>query len=315
MAGTTYAPTFMDEKTRRRMQLDCLYDMFRDRIEENVIYHVYTEDEGKIEATIDHLMNIAAYSLTGYHFEPTSSSAKLKDSNNTDASSVRRVITSKGSKSKSRTSSPNSSGLNKPMTTSNLNKPHSSSMTSNGLSSAKSSDSGDSERGDDEEASGCDEHLNIDERIAKTQKSIEELLTEKASCHDKAHQYSERKMYQVTSYYSDLSGHCRRMIETKTRKLIDLLLLKSENANTIDLHGLNPIQAKLVVTELLNIRHEQLLIDKSGKTTIDIITGWGKHSVKTGQHRIRPTIIKLLKEKGYDFYQLNPGLFRVTIRR
>lgn len=314
MAGTARIPTAIDEKTRRRIQLDCLYDMFRDRIEENVIYIVYTENEGKIEATIDQLMSIAACSLTGYHFEPSCANAKLKDSNSIDATG-RHVNTNKSS---SRTSSPSSSGLigNRPIASSSgcLSKTHSNSFTSNGLST-KSSDSGDSEKGDDEEVNGSDEHLDIDERIAKTQQSIEELLAEKASCHDKASQYLNKKMYQVTSYYSELSGHCRRMIETKTRKLIDLLLLKSENANTIDLHGLNPIQAKLVVSELLSIRQDQLSIDKQGETNIDIITGWGKHTVKTGQHRIRPTIVALLKDKGYHFYHLNKGALRVTIRR
>lgn len=313
MAGATCAqPVAMDEKTRNRIQLNCLYDMFRDRIEENVIYIVYTENDCKIDATIDQLMSIAACSLTGYHFEPPSNS-KLKQPN---GSGARLTTTNGGSSSMSRTSSPSSSVLTKNGTTSigNVNKLHSNSLTSNGIST-RSSDSGESERGDDEEINGDDESLDIDERIARVQKSIEQLLSEKAACHDKASQYLSKKMYQVTSYYSELSGHCRRMIETKTRKLIDLLLLKSENANTIDLHGLNPIQARLVVSELLNIRQDQLSIDKQGETNIDIITGWGKHTVKTGQHRIRPTIVALLRDKGYHFYHLNKGALRVTIRR
>jgi hypothetical protein len=314
MAQPEVIASVMDEKTRRRIQLDCLYEMFRDRIEENVVYIVYTENEGKIDSTIDQLMSIAACSLTGHHFEPPSNT-KLKDSTNSTAINVKQTVPKDGSNSP-RTSSPSTSGLarNRLHSASHMNKAHSNSLTSNGLST-KSSDSGDSEKGDDEEIVVDDEHLDIDERISKIQQSIEELLAEKASCHEKASQYLSKKMYQVTSYYSELSGHCRRMIETKTRKLIDLLLLKSENANTIDLHGLNPIQAKLVVSELLNIRQEQLSIDKQGEANIDIITGWGKHTVKTGQHRIRPTIVALLKDKGYHFYHLNKGALRVTIRR
>jgi hypothetical protein len=311
MAGSACVMTVMDEKTRTRIQLDCLYDMFRDRIEENVIYIVYTENEGKIDATIDQLMSIAACSLTGYHFEPSSNST-FKDTNSVD-SGRQRAIANGSSSSKSRTSSPNSFVLiGNRQVANGLNKPHSNGLTSAGQST-KSSDSGGSEGGDDDDAS--DERLDIDERISKVQQSIEGLLAEKASCHDKASRYLNKKMYQVTSYYSELSGHCRRMIETKTRKLIDLLLLKSENANTIDLHGLNPIQAKLVVSELLSIRQDQLSIDKSGESNIDIITGWGKHTTKTGQHRIRPTIVALLKDKGYHFYHLNKGALRVTIRR
>lgn len=60
----------MDEKARWRIQLDCLYEMFRDRIEENVIYIVYSENEGKIDATIDQLMPIANSSFTGHNFDP-----------------------------------------------------------------------------------------------------------------------------------------------------------------------------------------------------------------------------------------------------
>lgn len=301
----------MDAKARRRIQLDCLYEMFRDRIEENVVYFVYTENDGKIDTTIDHLMSMSACALTGYHFEPplaSSPTLATSASNNNGYSSALPTTSDSPSCSSNRSAGHPTTrkGTSKQANINNND------LASNGHST-KSDFGDDSERGDQDDQDDSD--LDIDERISRIQNSIEKLLTEKATCHDKASQYLSKKMYQVTSYYSELSSHCRRMIETKTRKLIDLLLQKSENANTIDLHGLNPIQAKLVVSELLNIRQDQLSIDKQGETNIDIITGWGKHTVKMGQHRIRPTIVALLKEKGYQFYHLNKGALRVTIRR
>lgn len=121
-------------------------------------------------------------------------------------------------------------------------------------------------------------------------------------------------MYPVTSYYSTLASQLRTMIDDKTNQLVDLLLQKSDNSSQIDLHGLNPVQARLVVGELLSIRQSKLMIDKQGETSIDIITGWGKHSNTHGQ-RIRPTIVALLREKGYEYHRLNKGALRVTVRR
>lgn len=246
----------MSEKERRRIQLQCLYDMFRDKIEENVIYIVYTENEAQIDTTIDQLMSIAACSFTGYEFPPESSTREER----------KKIVDKKFEDESTNT---------------------------------------------DED----DEKRDIDERIDSLQESIQNLLVEKKSCHEKASQYLSKKMFPVTSYYSELASQYRRMVEIKTRKLVDLLLLKSQDANSIDLHGLNPIQARLVVGELLNIRQNKLSIDKQGETSIDIITGWGKHTVTNSQHRIKPTIVALLREKGFEFIHLNRGALRVTIRR
>lgn len=295
----------MDDKQRKRIQLECLYDMFRDKIEENVIYIVYSENDGKIDTTIDQLMSIAACSLTGYYFEPSCMSASRSLNGMVD-----KTLTSTTNISRSATSSPSVGKItNGDLITKHGHKSDIVKTYSNGSDEGKKVEVG------DEEEDGDDEQLDIDKRIECVQNSIEELLTEKKTCHDKASHYLSKKMYPVTSYYSELSGNYRRMIENKTKKLIDLLLLKSSNANTIDLHGLNPIQAKLVINELLNIRQQQLSIDKQGKASIDIITGWGKHTVHTGQHRIRPTIVALLREKGFEFSLINKGALRVTIRR
>ena len=323
----------MDDKQRERMQLECLYDMFRDKIEENVIYIVYTENEAKIETTIDQLMSIAACSLTGYHFEP-SPVARTGSPLNGYNDGRNNISTNSADSGRSSSASPKiCDQTNNNFTRISRHSRHNScpSVQKGPQTLAKDqrtkAKEGKTVNGDADGVSGLggqvedfhdyedDEHMEIDKRIERVQDSIENLLNEKKTCHDKASHYLTKKMYPVTSYYSELSSNYRRMIETKTRKLIDLLLLKSENANTIDLHGLSSIQAKLVVTELLNIRQNQLSIDKQGKVSIDIITGWGKHTIQTGQHRIRPTIVALLREKGYEYYHLNKGALRVTIRR
>lgn len=290
----------MDEKQRRRTQLECLYEMFRDKIEENVVYIVYNENDGKIDTTIDQLMSIAACSLTGHYFEPPSKSKALSVNGANDA-----TLSNARDTSRRTTASPSAA---KPTKAALLDK------TGNVSGIAKTLSNG-HKNGDKADEDSDDEVLDIEKQIENVQNSIDNLLTEKNTCHEKASHYLGKKMYPVTSYYSELSGNYRRMIETKTKKLIDLLLQKSANANTVDLHGLNPVQAKLVVNELLNRRQEQLSIDKQGKADIDIITGWGKHTVHTGQHRIRPTIVALLREKGFEYNLINKGALRVTIRR
>lgn len=286
----------MDDKQRSRIQLDCLYDMFRDKVEENVIYIVYSENDGKIDITIDQLMSIAACSLTGYDFESLSKSRTKSLTGLAD-----KALTNATNTSRSASSSP----------LGRLTRGNSVGDTGSVSGSTETDAQKKSNTSNEED----DKQLDIDRQIEIVQNSIKDLLTEKNACHDKASHYLSKKMYPVTGYYSELSGNYRRMIETKTRKLVDLLLSKSANANSIDLHGLNPIQAKLVVNELLNMRQEQLSIDKQGKVDIDIITGWGKHTVHTGQHRIRPTIVSLLREKGFEYYLINKGALRVTIRR
>lgn len=325
----------MDQKERQRTQLECLYDMFRDRIEENVIYIVYSENEGQIEPTIDQLMSISACSLTGHYFEPPK--FLLQD-----------VQTETCTLPGQRSQSPNlNNGLPSPTSMTTIKaiddefKPVRRSkkvqscqskrrkevrrngcenqlMTGDADSSVGTSDNTERESIEDEEMDENDqdeEQLDLEERIISLQASIENLLTEKGTCHDKACHYLNKKMFPVTSYYAELASQYRKTIEIKTRKLVDLLLMKSEHANTIDLHGLNPIQAKLVVTELLNSRQDKLSIDKQGEASVDIITGWGKHTVAEGNHRIRPTIVALLREKGYEYYHLNKGALRVTLRR
>lgn len=279
----------MDDKIRRRMQLNCLYEMFGDRIEENVIYIVYSENDGRIDTTIDQLMSISSCSFTGHHFEKQS-----------QQQATRPLVTATTN------------------TNSNLTTPKVSASNDKTQDSGYATDlikAGAATKIDDDVSADGDECLSIDERIERLQKSIDDILMEKRTCHDKSSQYLSKKMFPVTSYYSEMAGQLHRMIERKTTQLVDLLLLKSQDANSIDLHGLNPIQAKLVVAELLRIREEKLLIDKQGKASIDIITGWGKHSAAFNQHRVKPTIISLLREKGVEFYKLNKGALRVTIRR
>lgn len=285
----------MDDKIRKRIQLDCLYDMFRDRIEENVIYIVHSENDGQIDTTIDQLMSISSCSFTGHHFEPMPK--PLVNTNTFNSINSNNIATK---------SNFNSADLN-----SDIKRTNSNSQKLIKDSNKKT----EKDSNIDQDNSDIDDDCTIDERIERLQKSIDDLLVEKKTSHDKASQYLSRKMFPVTSYYSELASQLKRMIENKTSQLVDLLLLKSQDSNCIDLHGLNPIQARLVVSELLKIRQEKLVIDKQGEASIDIITGWGKHSVSQGLHRVRPTIISLLREKGIKFHYLNRGALRATIQR
>lgn len=278
---------------RRKIQLDSLYEMFRDRIEENVVYIVYSENDGKIDTTIDQLMAISSCSFTGYHFEPPK--PLLANNNNTFNGGARTTTTTTSSKSLA----DYRSAINSRVGNLGPKKTNAKKLTKNG--------------GLNNEETTSEQTLQ--EQIDKLQSQINDLLLEKNSSHDKASQYLTKKMYPVTSYYSEFASQLRRMIEVKTNKLVDLLLKKSENADSIDLHGLNPIQARAVISELLRIRQNKLMIDKQGTASIDIITGWGKHTVAQGRQKIRPTIVALLREKGLEYRHLNKGAIRVTIRR
>lgn len=289
----------MDDKIRKRIQLDCLYDMFNDRIDENVVYIVYSENEGRIDATIDHLMSIASCSFTGHHFDLIS--PKLNQTNGA-LCQKKQVLDQESRKSAAKQAGRNVAGKSVSENSAIGGK------TESITAEDKEIDYDDDDNDDDE----SNEELDV--RIERLQKSIDDLLLEKKTTHDKASQYLSKKMYPVTSYYSELASQLRKMIEVKTQKLVELLLQKSKNSNCIDLHGLNPVQARLVVGELLNIRQDKLTIDKQGKASIDIITGWGKHSSTHGQ-RVRPTIVSYLREKGYEYQFLNRGALRVTIRR
>lgn len=263
----------MDSKAKTRIQLDCLYEMFRDKVEENVIYIVYSENEGKIDVTIDQLMSIASCSFTGHCFEPPKSAQCQMISDQRQSS--RSIADSNQNNQKSAT---------------------------NGKQTEENEEN-------DEESS-----LSINERIDRLKKSIDDLLDEKQACHDKVSHYLSKRMFPVTSYYSDLASQLRRIIETKTNQLVQLLLEKSTDTNHIDLHGLNPIQARLVVSELLKLRESKLMIDRQPEAIVDIITGWGRHSASHTGHRIKPVIVSLLRDKKYEYRQLNKGALRVTIR-
>lgn len=301
----------MDEKLKQRMRLNCIYDMFRDKVEENVIYIVYTENEGKIDTTIDQLMSIAACSFTGHYFEPKSSS---KDKAN------EQICNNTGNKLSNQTTTTTNSH-EQDCSTSNQFKTIKKSINSNKRKLATTSPTGDNNPiNGKEDYDGGDEDedissLSINEQIERLQCSIDQLLEEKNKSHEKATQYLTKKMYPVTSYYSDLASQIRRMIENKTNDLVELLMKRSDNSGEIDLHGLNPIQATLVVKQLLKVRQEKLMIDKQGETNVDVITGWGKHTLTTNGHKIKPTIVKLLKDEGYEFCHINKGALRVTLRR
>lgn len=290
-----------------------------------MVYIVYTENECKIDTTIDQLMSISACSFTGHHFEqkasdlddstsknvlnPTTVSASGHEAIKHAAKSLSQKNSVVSSRQAHVSQSPPLGLLNRTSSPNDVLRP---TFRNNEVGCASSQI--DSEHSSEGSSVSDDSHLTIDERIANLQRAIDDLLEEKGTCHDKASQYLSKRMFPVTSYYSELASQYRRMIEKKTQQLVDLLLIKSENANHIDLHGLNPIQARLVVSELLKIRQEKLSIDKQGEACIDIITGWGKHCVTNGQ-RIKPAVVSLLREKGFDYYRINKGALRVTIRR
>lgn len=300
---------------RKRIELECLYDMFRDRIEENVVYLIYTENECKIDATIDQLMSISACSLTGHHFEPKFIDKNVGKNDNLAGAKPSIMINGSSCSSRNQEQVPIRESktlrlLNARPTSNGVLKPTSKNNEASGTSDMVESP----EHSSEATCLSDDPNLNIDKRIASIQKAIDDLLAEKGMCHEKSSYYATKRMYPVTSYYSELASQYRRMIEQKTQVLVELLLTKSQNANYIDLHGLNPIQARMIVSKILDIRQEKLLIDKQGEASIDIITGWGKHCVTNGQ-RIKPAVKALLNEKGYDYHRLNKGALRVTIRR
>lgn len=294
-SSTTSATTTTKPKNvlmdRDRIRLQCLYDMFRDQIEEDVIFIVYTENEGKIDTTIGQLMSISACSFTGHDFTSSDLNNTLENGDEADHC----YDGTNNNRCKQTTSSSSSSSSSTGASRQALNNNCSINL---GL----------------DENDKTDKVASINEQIESLQQNIDDLLEEKRNSHEKAQKYMSKKMYPVTSYYSDLSGQLRLMIERKTAQLVELLLQLSDNKSEIDLHGLNPIQARLVVGELLKIRQEALVVDKKGEVSVDIITGWGKHTIHHG-HRVKPAVVNLLREKGFEYHHLNKGALRVTIRR
>lgn len=281
----------MDVKTRRSMQLGILCEMFRDKVEENVVYLVFDENQDEIDKTIEQLMTIAKSSFTGYYFEPdhrqtlNSSRCNIEQPSrrHSDASSEPPCSNSSSGKDGSETTKLQQDEL----------------MT---------------EQDDDYEE--YENKPTTKEKVLELQKSIMQLIEEKQTYHDKARQYLTKKMFPVTSYYSQMASEVGRKIEKKTQLIVDWMLEDSEKSDTIDLHGLNPKQACQVVQKLLNNRRDQLMIDRQGQVSLDIITGWGKHS-QTNGHRVRPHIQDLLRREGYEFCTMkhNKGAIRVTLRR
>lgn len=417
----------MNKEMLAKIQLQDLYQMFEGRVEEDVIYIVFTENDNQIDPTIDQLLNISSSSFTGHHFQhntnvstnnsicchPTKSGSQSANSSciNSD-----RNLSSKGqllfSKVVDRYSSEDNpedaaiqaliaasreervmtplsddmdinillegleedqaeflnierpqalseaqqKAINGDQTLNKFNKVdddfievknrrkrskrrknHQSQINLSKTCDPRMSRSypeliGDDNNtmtddlaytdleagsvGDLESETGTTSSGNNDDpdcEINEVYRTLDIMLISRSESYRKAFYYNNRKMYSVSSYYADLARQITRKMERKSDNLIELLLKKSENSDSIDLHGLSPNQACLVVTRLLKLKQQKLLIDRKGEVCVDIITGWGKHSSRDG--RIRPCIISLLSSKKFCFQHLNRGALRVTIKR
>lgn len=132
-----------------------------------------------------------------------------------------------------------------------------------------------------------------------------------------------RSMYfrQAAQAYADGNGAAAAMMSRKGREHTELMKKyqrqafrqnfykrnhgRMENLAKVDLHGLHVQEAIEVVEELLEW-HRQSLRENSPakKKYLYLITGTGKHSHR-GKPRLKPAILKLLREKKYVVNEQN----------
>lgn len=299
----------MDSRERTQIELQCLYDMFGDRLDEDVVYIIYNENSGNIEKTVEQLLTISASSVTGYYYDKTIPTPTINEVEQNSTQS----ISDQSISSELATSSSTSEEKEEEqwMTIKGRRRCKNSQSKSNGLLPSNI-DLDQSENVEDEDGD-CDDAESIKSKIKTKQEKIINILEEKKNIYLKAAYYRDKKMFPVSGFYSELARQLDRRVTNMSNELVEYLLKQTETSNSIDLHGLNLNQSCLLVKRILEDRKQKLLVDRQGETCFDIITGWGKHSVLDG--KIRSNIISMLRDQGLIYYHLNKGTLRVTITR
>lgn len=137
-------------------------------------------------------------------------------------------------------------------------------------------------------------------------------------CFQKAQEAYRRGMKQVANFYSN-QGHLHtKKIKEANENAAQMILSQRdqylETKSTLDLHGLHVDEAVTVLTKVIEDQLNKLSARGDKRKDLFIITGRGSHS-RGGVARIRPAVIRWLKQKGYNFTEVHEGLLKLRLPR
>lgn len=131
-------------------------------------------------------------------------------------------------------------------------------------------------------------------------------------CFQKAQEAYRKGLKQVASFYSNQGhSHTQKLKEANMRASEQILEDRRgelETKMTLDLHGLHVDEAIVALDRILPVKEKEKY-----KSHLKIITGRGRHS-HHGVPRLRPAVLAYLQKNQYNFTELHPGAFRVTLK-
>ncbi|XP_062616217.1 NEDD4-binding protein 2-like [Saccostrea cucullata] len=135
-------------------------------------------------------------------------------------------------------------------------------------------------------------------------------------CFQKAQEAFRRGMKQVAHFYSN-QGHLHtKKIKEANENAAQMILSRRveylETKSTLDLHGLHVDEAVTVLSKVIEDQRKKLCGRGDKKKDLFIITGRGSHS-RGGVARIRPAVIRWLKQNNYNFAEVNEGLLKLRL--
>ncbi|CAH2084872.1 unnamed protein product [Euphydryas editha] len=161
---------------------------------------------------------------------------------------------------------------------------------------------------------------NVDmETVQRYRDQADKHLQSRNMNYQKAQDYIRRGMTQVATYYSDFANYHTMKYEQSNSmaaaSLMQLHATKCPNNATIDLHYLRVREARESLDLFLDTHIQKLreMQDRNGIKfhTLFFITGRGLHS--NGRPRVKPAVIKRLRERGLNFCERNPGLLTAKV--
>ncbi|XP_061183888.1 NEDD4-binding protein 2-like [Saccostrea echinata] len=135
-------------------------------------------------------------------------------------------------------------------------------------------------------------------------------------CFQKAQEAYRRGMKQVAQFYSN-QGHLHtKKIKEANENAAQMILSRRveylEAKSTLDLHGLHVDEAVTVLAKVIEDQRKKLCGRGDKKKDLFIITGRGSHS-RGGVARIRPAVMRWLKQNSFNFAEVNEGLLKLRL--
>eukprot|EP00042_Codosiga_hollandica_P020008 m.63400 g.63400 ORF g.63400 m.63400 type:complete len:315 (+) comp49639_c0_seq2:65-1009(+) len=146
----------------------------------------------------------------------------------------------------------------------------------------------------------------------QARKDAEEHAQSRGKCFDDSKvAFAEDRKGEAKALSDEGKKHGELMVEANKRAV--QVILGPQNlasSDKIDLHG-------LLVQEALDATKEFVLSCVGRKQTVEVITGQGLHSDKAKGPQIKPKIIEMCKQEGWqlDADENNPGSFTVHVQQ